>query len=300
MFNGKQILSILKKTAKNFGANNPLMLASSTAFFTVFSIPPTIIITANILSLYFKNEDFIYSIVTKIDEYFGESVASQMRTIASNFQELASEPWITYAGFAFLIFVATNLFKVVTLSINQIWKVRTTSRKKIKYTLLNRAIGLGIIILTGILFIVSSALDSFVSANINSFLNFTEFNEILVSIGSKLTSIFFLTIWFAMIYRFLPSARVKWKNIIVGSIFTAVLLTIGKYLLETFLINSNINNIFETSTSVIIILLFIFYSSFIVYFGASFIYIYTLSKKDKIYPAKNAERIKVETVELEA
>lgn len=295
----------ITKTAKLFSEaagmlikNQPLILASSTSFFTLFSIPPMIIITVNAMSLYFKTESIADSFLNTIADIFGKSAAEQMASISRNFSELGSSPWITVAGSLFLIFVATNLFKVIRISINQIWNIRMTKKGNLLVRVKTRAIALGIILLTGVFFLLSTLSDSvlaFIDKNVSG--DYMNVDTVLIIVASKIISVLIMTLWFMAVFRFLPNAKVHWRAILTGAFVTSVLFSLGKYLLEQFLVNSNINNIFETSTSVVLIMLFIFYSSIIMYYGASFTFIYSQFIDKRIKPRKNAERYEVQPVD---
>ena len=112
---------------------------------------------------------------------------------------------------------------------------------------------------------------------------------------SKCFSLVFITVWFCAVFRYVPDGIVKFKPLVVGSFFTAVLFSLGKFLLETFLVDSRINSIFEASTSVVLMLLFIFYTSLIIYLGTAFIKVYSETKKLSIRPKKHAEKYQTYT-----
>jgi len=293
-----EIAQLFAAAGKKLKKNQPIILASSTAFFTIFSIPPMIIITVNALSLYFKSENITGSFTNKIEEIFGASTADQMSAIAQNFSDLASKPWITIAGSVFLVFVATNLFNIIKISINQIWNIRFSSSGNFLLHLKKRAIALGIILFTGLLFILSTFSDSLI-AIIEGVLpkDYVAVDTIIILIISKAIAIIFITLWFTTIFRFLPDAKVSWKPILTGAVVTSALFMLGKFILDKLLINSNIDNIFETSTSVVLIMLFIFYASIIMYYGASFVFVYSEYISKQIKLRKNARRVEVKTVD---
>ncbi|MDX1627343.1 MAG: YihY/virulence factor BrkB family protein [Fulvivirga sp.] len=293
-----EIWQLFSDSAKKLKKNRPMVLSAATAFFTIFSIPPAIIITVNALSLYFKSENITASLANNIAMLFGENVANQMNNIADNFSQMASQPWITIAGSVFLVFVATNLFNVIKMSINQIWNIRHTPAKStLLHELKKRGIALGIILLTSILFILSAVADSIITV-LESILpaNFLSIDTLIILIVSKILAIIFVTLWFAAVFRFMPDARVPRKAIFTGAMVTSVLFITGKYILEELLINSNIDNIFETSTSVVVIMLFIFYSSFIMYYGVCFTQVYTDYLDKSLKLRKNARRVEIRTV----
>lgn len=293
----KDVLKLFTRAARKLGKNQPLVLASSTAFFTMFSIPPILVISVNTLSLYFKKDSVTRAFNHTIAQVFDEKTADQMSDIADNFSNMASKPWITIAGFVFLLFVATNLFKVMRTSINQIWNIRLARSGRLANSLQKRTISLGLILLTCILFFLSTVSDSLITL-LGDLVpkNFMGLNTIFILIASKILSVFFITLWFTAVFRFLPDAKISWHAILIGGLVTAILYMIGKYLLDTFLINSNIDNIFETSTSVVLIMLFIFYSSLILYYGASFTFVYTDFINKNVKPRKNAEEFEIKVV----
>ncbi len=294
MLRVSKIARLFKDAAIKLGKKDPLILASSTAFFTTFSIPPTLIILMNVLSLYFKRESLSVQFDKQISEIFGAEAGTQLQTIATNLSEMTGKGWITIAGSVFLIFVATNLFKVIKTSVNQIWNIRPKNTKKLLHNVKNRAIALAIVFLTGIFFLLSILADSLVTLLQNYLHNSLPVGETLLIIGlSKLLSLVFITLWFISIFRYLPDARIQWKAVSIGALVTAFLFMIGKLALERFLVNSNISNVFETSASIVLVLLFIFYSSLIMYYGAAFTFVLSEELNQPVTPRKYAEEYKI-------
>lgn len=291
-------MRIVKEAAVKLGDNHPLILASSTAFFATFSIPPMIIILTNVLSLYFKTESLSSSLNNQISNVFGPQAAKQFQQIATNLSDVGGKSWITIAGSLFLVFIATNLFKVIKTSINQIWNIRPKRKRKVLMKLKSRAIALGIILLTGIFFLLSILTDSLVSVLRDYLEEYLSVAYVLIIlIISKLLSLTFISLWFATLFRYLTDARIHWKAISYGAISTAVLFMIGKLGLEKFLVNSNIGDVFETSASIVLVLLFIFYSSMIMYYGAALTFILSSEFEKPVKPRKYAEKFEVTAVD---
>lgn len=292
-----KIMRIAKDAATKLGENHPLILASSTAFFATFSIPPIIVILTNILSLYFKTESLSARFNSQISSVFGPKAADQLQSIATNFSAIGSEKWVAYAVLLFLVFIATNLFKVVRTSLNQIWNIRPKKKRKVLVKLKSRVVALGIILLTGILFLLSIFTDSVVSI-LKNYLK-TQFDVVdvlLILTISKLLTLMFITLWFMSLFRYLTDARIHWKAISIGALITAFLFMIGKVALEKLLVNSNIGNVFETSASIVLVLLFIFYSSLIMYYGAALTFVLSKVFKKLIKPRRYAEKFEISTV----
>lgn len=282
--------------------NNPLLLASSTAFFAVFATTPIIILVVNILSLYFKTDRINDQVFDKMADLFGQSTAMQVETFVQNFQNLGSSEWITVIGTVFLIFVATTLFNVIKQALNRIWNIRlSTSKKKFKYNLLQRGRAFVIILIGGVLFLITMLFDAVVNLLKNYIdILIPEVNAFIIQSISGLLSLIIVSFWFGILFRYIPDARTKWPVLRVGALVTGILFTIGKYLLGIFLVGGNLGNIFDASASIVLFLLFVFYSSIIMYFGASFTLVYADYTNRNIKPKKYAERYTMTAVTEDA
>jgi membrane protein len=272
---GKEFLKICAISFQDFKRNEPLRLAGATAFFTTFALPPIIIILVQIIGLVFRIQNLRDKFFVHLAQVLGRQSAAQVRLTFLGFTSLAKNWFLVAGGFIFLMFVATTLFKVVKDSINQLWNVKGTSAQPIKLQLERRAVSLIIILLAGILFICGllvEGLEAFLhqyTGDIPS--NTANFLSILFN---HLVSAVIVSIWFAILFKALPEARASWQVVIAGGVFTGVLFTIGKIIIRFMLSLGNITNIFGASGSLVLLLLFVFYSSFILYFGACFTKVY--------------------------
>ena len=171
----------------------------------------------------------------------------------------------------FLVFVSTTLFTIIKDSINQLWNIKTVEKHGIVFLLKFRAKSFAIILLTGILFLVVFLTESFEQL-LGDY--FTEIwgrsNAQIENFVNELISLVVVSIWFAVIFRYLPDKRPNWKVAFTGGFFTGLLFTGGKLLLNILLSYSNMQTIYGASTYMVLLLLFVFYSSFIFYYGACF------------------------------
>ena len=154
-----------------------------------------------------------------------------------------------------------------------------------------------IILLAGLLFFVGLLTDS-VQAFIGSYLNPTapNFTRIFLMILNQLLFVAIVTTWFTVLFRFLTNGRPTWRNSIRGGILTGIFFTIGKFILRIMLPLSNIGNIYGASGSIVLIMLFVFYSSFIFYFGACFVKVLSDAHKTPIRPIKGAYQYELKEV----
>jgi membrane protein len=289
-FSTKSITSILVDSIVTLRRNDGLILASSTAFFATFSLSPIIVILVNVLSLYFKSESIRHELFFKLESTFGQQTASEIEKIVNNFMAFEGNWWVTIVSFVFLLFVATTLMGIIRKSIHQLWHIKRKSSVRLRYNVNERLTAMGILGIIGLLFIVSLMLDT----SLAIFRDYLQelipgVNAILIRGINLIISIAVVTAFFTMLFKMLPEASLHWKVAFVGGIVTALLFGLGKFVLGRLLIESNLRTIFGASASIALVLLFIFYSALIMYFGAAFTYAYAKVVGDPIKPGKYAD-----------
>jgi membrane protein len=296
----KQMAATLRAAYTLLRHNDPLILASSTAFFATFSLSPIIIILVNVLGLYFQSNVISKQLFAKLQDIIGAHSSQEIENIVRNFMAMEGNGWITAGGSVFLLFVATTLLGIIRKAIHQLWHIRRKSRVRIKYGVKERLVGLGMLLFMGILFLVSLLLDASVAV-FRDYLDqiVPQLNAWVVRGINILFSILVVTAWFTILFKILPEARVHWKVAFAGGLVTSVLFSIGKFILGRLLIESNLENIFGASASLALLLLFIFYSSIIMYFGAAFTSTFGEAIEEPIRPGKYADEYEERLVHTE-
>lgn len=264
------IIRILRNTFRELVSNDPLRMAGATAFFTTFALPPILIIIIQLLGSIFGKKSIGGQLFRQLDQMLGQESALQILETLRAFRSLAENPFITIGGFIFLLFVATTLFRVIKNSINQIWKVKV-GKKKVLQTLTSRLKSVGVIVSAGLLLfigVIAEAANVFLAGYLEKLI--PEMAFYFNSVLSYIISIITVTIWFVLVFHFLPDGRAPLRTSIVGAIVTSIAFNIGKLILRWLLNYSNISTIFGTSSAIVLILLFVFYTALIFYFGAAF------------------------------
>lgn len=281
--------ALLVRSFTELQRNDPLRMAGATAFFTIFALPPILVMLIQALRLvlhpqYIRNELF-----TSLSEMVGPQAVGQLQNVLSAFSLLAQNMWVTAGGFLFLVFVATNLFTIIRHSINQIWKIRPQKRKGVLKKMSARWHAIAVILVAGFLFligIIAETLQTFIgrqlfdASPVLSFYFKTTINY--------LVALIIVTLWFAIMFRYLPDGRPSWPVAFVGGLLTSLLFSIGRILLRVLLSYSNLNTLYGTSASIVLLLLFVFYASLILYFGAAFTKVWALHKDAPIQPLPHA------------
>jgi len=274
---------------QEFATNDPLRMAGATAFFTTFALPAILLIIIQIFGLVFDPEKLSMELFARLSGILGTESSMQLVNTLKAFGELAKNWWITLFGFIFLLFVATTLFKVIKNSINQLWKVRVMHKQSFGKLIKSRLTGLLMIFFAGILFmigILAEGIQVLLGKYIRQF--FPEVSNYYNSTLNYIISVFIVMAWFALVFRFLADARPTWRVCYTGGILTSVLFNIGKLILGVMLSYSNINTIFGASASIVLILLFVFYSALIFYYGACFTKLWSTNNNYPIRPLHHA------------
>jgi len=285
-----QSFSILKK-------NDPLRLAGATAFFTSFALPPIIFILSLLFGLLIGRNTMSQSLITNISEMVGKEGAKPVRQVLRSIHGFSDSWYVIVIGFLFLIFIATTLFLVIKSSLNQIWQISIKDKPGILFYIKNRLKALIIILVTGFLFwanIFVEGLEMVAATYVNSL--FTIGNFDFKFLFSNIGSIFIIGAWFILLFRYLADGHPKWLACVGGGLLTSILFAIGKWVLKLLLINTNISKVYGTSGSLVLVLLFVFYCSMILYYGASYIAVYSAKKEWPIIPNHEAYLYRIQKV----
>ena len=292
-----ELTNILKKAFTHLQSQNPLRLAAATAFFTTFALPPILIIIVQTFGLFYNPDAMKKGIFAQLANVLGRESSVDLFHIFDRFQELAQNWLAVVIGFMFLLFIATTLFHVVRSSVNDLWCIRTEQHAGVGYYLKMRLKSVIVILLSGLILSVqmlASGLQALLRGYINEVWN--GYHSLLFRMISQVVFIIIAIGWFTMLFKYLANAHPDWKTAFAGGILTGILFTIGKIILGVLLTFSNLKTIFGATGSFVLVLLFVFYTSFIFYYGAAFTKSWAADKNRKMRLEKHAHEYKVEAV----
>jgi membrane protein len=289
--------SLLKLAFIDLRNNDPLRMAGATAFFTSFAIPPILIILFQVFSLFVNRRMVGSEMMEILRDTFGEAGAQQIRLTTRGFRTIASNWYIATGGFLFLVFVATTLFTVIKNTLNDIWMIKVKEHPGFLFYLKTRGRSMLVILFMGLLFLASLFLDGLrlLAGNYLEKLLYGSSDFFMLLVG-KITGVIIVAAWFVLLFRYLADARPSWRASLIGGCLTGILFTAGKALLSFLMARSNISNIYGASGSTVLLLLFVFYSSFILYYGASFIKVYAEAKGKALLPATQAFQYELQEI----
>lgn len=296
----RRLVQVIRASLRDLRNNDPLRMAAATAFFTTFALPAILLIFIQLFGLIMGRREVSQHLFEHLAEILGDQGVSQIRLTARGFRRLASNWYIGIAGFVFLIFVATTLFKVISDSLNQLWSIRVHSHSGVGFTLRGRLRSMGIIFIAGFLFIATMLIEG-MQALLLDYINevWAGSTTLLYAFMNQLISTTVVAVWFTIVFRYLANGRPHWKVAMAGGIVTGILFTIGKLVIGWLLGYSNIDNIFGAAGSFVLVLLFVFYASFILYFGGAFTYMWGKATGRPIRPGSHAYRYELSEVKSE-
>ncbi len=269
--------------------NDPLRLAGATAFFTTFAMPPIVFILAQVFGFLIGRRAVGSGLIQNIGNNLGDDGAQQVREVIRSILGFSHKWYVIVPGFLFLLFIATTLFIVIKNSLDQIWQVSVKDKPGILFNIKERVKSFAVIMLTGILFFANLFFKSLETIGGKYFQNIFGGGSIGFQIVfSEITSVIIVSAWFVILFRYLGDAKPHWKPTLIGGMLTAVLFTGGRFLLRTLLINGNIGALYGPSGAIVLVLLFVFYTSFIMYYGACFIAVYSDKTRLPLRPDKLA------------
>jgi membrane protein len=231
----------------------------------------------------------------------GHEAAIQIQEGIRMAYNYSGSQFATIVGLVALIIGATSVFNEVQDSINHIWKLKAKSKKKFAWLKLifNRLLSFSMIITLGFLLLVSLFLNGSMEYLMDNLLErYPNLTVIVVYIINLVLTFLVTAFIFAAIFKVLPDAHVKWKHVRIGAFVTAFLFMVGKFVISYYLSHSKLTSAYGTAESIIVVLLWIYYSSMILYFGASFTHAYVLHKGSRIYP--NSYAVWVQQIEVES
>lgn len=256
-------------TVTGFFNDGAMRKAAALSYYTLFSLAPLLIISIAIAGAVFGAEAARGEIMLQVDELVGKDAARAIESMLQSASKPSASAWAAAVGIATLIFGATTAFAELKQSLDDIWEFPSGKASGLWYTLRTRLLSFGVIVSIGFLLLVSLVFSAAVTA-LQRVWFLTESAGILLQAANFAFSFVLVTAMFAMLYKLLPSVRIAWYDVIIGAIVTALLFTIGKFFIGLYLGNSAVSSSYGAAGAIILILLWVYYSSVIFLMGAEF------------------------------
>jgi len=289
----------LKQVAREFREDDILKYSASLAYYTVFSLAPLLIVIISVCGVLFGREAIQGQIYGQIKGLVGSEAALQVQDTIKNIHISGHNFFASLISIIILVIGATGIFGEVQDSLNKIWGLRVKTRKTWWKLILNRLLSFSLIISIGFVMMVSLLLNALVSAFSNYISRYaTDFSLALIQITDSVLSFVTITFLFSLMFKVLPDAKIKWKDVLIGGLITSTFFTLGKLAIGYYLGQSNLTSVYGAAGSVIVIMVWVYYSSIILYVGAEFTKVYAKLHGGKIYPNEYAVWIKTDETQV--
>ncbi len=285
--------SLIKKSAVAWIDNDPFGNSAVISYYTLFSLPSLLMIVAWIAGELFGVEAVRGRIATKLGDFIGEGASKAIEGMIANASIKDGSTLTVIIGVVMLIFGATGVFVRLKMAMNDIWQVEPKKTVWLQ-TILDRLISFGMILVLGFLFLVSLLLSfilKIVSEYIGTFA--PKIAEVAASTFSYVLTFIVITGLFAALFKLLPDIKIRWKTTIYGAALTTVLFLVGEFLLGYYFTQSDPTSIYGGASSVVLIMLWVYYTCLILFFGAEFTFQYAHYIDEKVEPsAKGQSKVK--------
>jgi membrane protein len=290
--NFKEIWRLLKETISEFQFNQVSLLASSLAYYTVFSLAPLLIITIMIVGAIFGEAAAQGEIVGRIQGVVGEEGAQVIETAIANLREDTNGGLFRFLiSLGFLIFGASGVFAQIQNALDKIWEVKPEPGRNIFNFLRKRLLSFAMVLVIAFLLIVSLVANTVLAALIALLSDFLPGLGYVWQLLSFLVSLGMVTLLFAAIYTILPDAHVEWRDAFAGAIITAVLFMLGQFFFGLFLSRTEFGSAYGVAGSLVIIITWAYYAAHILFLGAEFTKVYARRHGSPIVPEEHAVSI---------
>jgi len=287
----------IKKVILEFFDDNVLKYSASLSYYTVFSLAPMLIIIISICGFLFGREAVQGQVYNEIKDLVGADAAFQIQDTIKNIHLTKDTPVATIVSIVVLILGGTAIFGEIQDSLNKIWGLKVKTKKAWWKLVLSRLLSFSLVISLGFVLMVSLLLNALI-ALVGNHLNklVSGIGKVFIPVIDNLLTFIITAIVFAVIFKVLPDAKIKWKDVSVGAFVTAVLFTLGKIAIGWYLGRSNMATIYGAAGSVVIIMVWAYYSSLILYLGAEFTKVYAKEFGTRIQPSDYSEWIIIEQI----
>jgi membrane protein len=286
---------LVKQACTQWYNGNTFLLGAALAYYTVFSIAPVLIIAIAVASLVFGRDVVRDQLTREAGQTVGPQVASALNDLLTYAQSRTEGTIATIVSIVVLVIGATSLFAQLQYSLNTIWNVQPKPDRGIWGVVRDRVLSFAIVLAIGFLLFVSLVFSTVLAA-LGSMLSRTGLpgGVFLWQIINSVISFGLITLLFAMIYKFLPDVRIAWSDVWIGAAVTALLFTVGKHLIGLYLGKFGAISTYGAAGSLVIVLLWVYYSSQILLLGAEFTQVYACRSGKPIVPSDNAVMLRPE------
>lgn len=276
---------VLKETFSGFSEHKILKLSGALAYYTVFSMGPLLIVIISLCGIFLGREAIEGKVYNVLQDFVGTDTASQLQEVIRNAAVSNESTMAIVIGGIVLLIGATSMFAEIQDSINTIWGVKPKPKRGWLKYLQNRFLSFSVIVSLGFLLLVSLAVSTVIEALSSHLQDYLPgATVVLFYIINLALSLTISTVIFATIFKVLPDARIRWRDVFVGAFVTAILFMIGKFGISFYISQTKVGSTYGAAGSLVVLLVWVYYSSVILYIGAEYTKAYAVKYGSQIRP----------------
>ncbi len=281
--------SLTKETFSRWTGADATRLSAALAYYTVFSLAPLLVVMVAIASLVFGRQAAQGQIAAKLQSVVGGRGAEAIQTILGNAHQTGGDAIATFIGFAVLLFGASVVFMELRSSLNRIWGVEQAGPGGAGGWVRQRLFAFLLVLAVGVLLLATLLISAFLSAAVQSFSGILPLPGSAMQFFGTLFSFGVAIVMFALLYKAVPDAEIRWRDVWVGAIVTAVLFTTGKFFIDMYLGRAAVGSAYGAAGSLVVLLAWLYYSALVFFLGATFTRVWA-ERHGSFRPNVDAER----------
>jgi membrane protein len=270
----KAAFSLLKETFSAWNTHEAPRLGAALAFYTILSLSPLVIIVVALAGLIFSRSTAQAHILSQVQGMIGSEGAKAVAAMLANAQRPAAGVLGSVVGILSLLFGASGVFTELRSALNLIWEVKAEQTSGVLALLRERFFSFGMVLSIGFLLLVSLVVSTVLAAVGKFFGGLLPIPSAVLAVVNFLVSYIGVAVLFGLIFRFVPEAKVRWRNVWPGALMTAMFFTVGKTLIGLYLGKTGVGSPYGAAGSVIVVIVWVYYSAQIFFFGAEFTHAY--------------------------
>jgi membrane protein len=286
----QEAFDFLKQVFQEWNEDRVPRLAAALAYYTIFSLAPLLIVAIAAVGIVYSGQAAESAIIGAVSDSISPSAADVVQGLINNAYEAEGSVISTLISIGLVIFTSTILFDQLQSALNTIWDVEPEEGGGIVQILLRKAISFGMVLIIGLLLLISLIASTAISAAAVYATELVPGVEFLIRIANFAIAFGVTMLLFAAIYRLLPNAKIAWRDVWVGSAITALLFSIGRFVLALYLGTTSTTSVYGAAGSFVLILLWVFYSAQLILLGAEITQVYARRYGSQIIRAGTEEQ----------
>jgi membrane protein len=282
------IVGILKQTFQEFGEDKVTRLAAALAYYTIFSLTPLLILSLAVAGVVFDRGVARAQLLSQVRGLMGETGAELIGGMLENASQPEAGGIAAIVSVVTLVIGASAVFGQLQDALNTIWGVMPRPGLNIGYIIRQRVLSFTLVLGIGFLLLVSLIASTLISAAQSVVFGNPDEANLLIQLLNNVIAVAVIALMFAVLFKYLPDVNISWHDVWVGAIVTSVLFNVGKYLIGLYLGNSSAASVYGAAGSLVVLLLWIYYSGLILFFGAEFTQVYATRYGSHIEPTEAA------------